>query len=70
MMVVMMMMLDFDQRPSERLSEAVTDPDRLYLHLVDENSDFGLFSMTAWAAMEPLGGHGFAAGRNRSTRSR
>lgn len=69
-MTMVVVMLDFDQRPTECLSEAVANPDRLYLHLVDENSNFGLFSMTACAMAEPLERHGYAIGRNRETRSR
>jgi len=50
-MVVMMgmtMMLNLNQRPTERLSEAVTNLDRLNLDLVHEKTDFGLFAMAAW----------------------
>jgi hypothetical protein len=55
MVVVMVVVVfGFNQRPTERLSEAVANLNRLYLDGVYKNSDFALFSMTAWAIMETL----------------
>jgi len=68
MVVVMVVtVLDIDQRPTERLSEAVTNLNRLYLDPVHEDSDLALFAMAAWAMTETLGR---VAGRNMSLLSR
>ena len=51
MVVVVTVVLDFDQRPTKRLSEAVTNLDRFDLHLVHENSDFALMTPRAMTEM-------------------
>jgi len=55
MVVVTMMMIGLDQRPTKGLSEAIADLDRLYLDPVHEDSEFALFAMTAGAVAEALG---------------
>jgi len=42
-MVVVGVVLDFNQRPTERLSEAIPNLDSFYLDLVNEDGDFGFF---------------------------
>jgi len=64
-MRVVGVVFDFNQRPTERLSEAVPYLDRLYLDLVNEDGESGFFAMTAFAMAETLGGHRFAAVRSR-----
>jgi len=54
MFVVMVAVLDLNQRPAKRLSEAVADLDGLYLYLVHENGEFVLPSVTTWAVTEML----------------
>jgi len=52
-MTMLVVMVVVNQRPTERLSEAVTNLDRLYLDAVHEYSEFALFAMTAWATGAP-----------------
>jgi hypothetical protein len=55
MVVVVAVVPDFNQRPTERLSEAVADLDRLYLDPVHDYSNVALSAMKTWGMMETFG---------------
>lgn len=67
-MTMVVVVVDFNQRPTKRLSEAVANLDRLDLDPVHEDSEFGLLSATPWAMTETS--RLIAAGRDRIVFSR
>lgn len=47
-----MMVVDFDQRPTKGLPEAITDLDGLYLETMHEYGEFIVSSITSWTMTE------------------